>query len=571
MASLTDSIRASSTLKTKSLPDEASINELQATRQAELRKLLNSSANFSTGVTLTAEQVLMLNGLLPDQKDEEDPPPMSRARGKSRVRRHSLISTAAAGFDHAASLKEARLHLGTSDSIDHVLSIFHNHKQSLRSNSFSPLARFKSAAETIIKRNSAARFLAMAGANKSTRLQDSEGFQDDYDEVKSDLSSKLVFKLCSISDESKQAEMKEALKSVNEWGGFDLFGVYDLLGQNRSQTVSAVTMVVLESSRSLLQQLKIKPMTIMRYVDAVCKTYRDDISYHTALHGCDVMQGLHSLLSPRSTTGIPHQPFGSFQASKLTLTNRVIYSSLLAALVHDIGHPGKNNRYLTATSDVLAIKYNDVSVLENMHVFRALELTKLDGCDIFSTFSTASKRETRHLWISMILETDMASHGEALWLHEKNLLNSSPGNSPTEKLESYESNPANNNFSPFDSKNYIDTLALLLHSCDLGNPTKPWKTYRRWTDLVMEEFFEQSSKEQELNMPVTLPLREKCHLPNFQIGFIKYIRPFFIVLNNTPGISFEEQIQNLNDNEKKWEEQKELKLLSSEGEGKVET
>ena len=86
----------------------------------------------------------------------------------------------------------------------------------------------------------------------------------------------------------------------------------------------------------------------------------------------------------------------------------------------------------------------------------------------------------------------------------------------------------------------------------------------------MEEFFEQSSKEQELNMPVTLPLREKCHLPNFQIGFIKYIRPFFIVLNYTPGISFEEQIQNLNDNEKKWEEQKELELLSSEGEGKVD-
>jgi hypothetical protein len=40
---------------------------------------------------------------------------------------------------------------------------------------------------------------------------------------------------------------------------------------------------------------------------------------------------------------------------------------LVAAMGHDIDHPGVNNDYLTKTSDPIAILYNDHSVLENAH------------------------------------------------------------------------------------------------------------------------------------------------------------------------------------------------------------
>ena len=42
-------------------------------------------------------------------------------------------------------------------------------------------------------------------------------------------------------------------------------------------------------------------------------------------------------------------------------------SCLIASLGHDIGHPGLTNRYLIASKHTLALRYNDISILENMH------------------------------------------------------------------------------------------------------------------------------------------------------------------------------------------------------------
>jgi cAMP-specific phosphodiesterase 4 len=35
----------------------------------------------------------------------------------------------------------------------------------------------------------------------------------------------------------------------------------------------------------------------------------------------------------------------------------------------------------------------------------------------------------------------------------------------------------------------------MVHCADLSNPTKPLELYRRWVDLIMEEFFRQGDKE----------------------------------------------------------------------------
>ena len=69
----------------------------------------------------------------------------------------------------------------------------------------------------------------------------------------------------------------------------------------------------------------------------------------------------------------------------------------------------------------------------------------------------------------------------------------------------------------------------------------------------MEEFFNQSALEKELNIPITLPLRETCQLDQFQIGFIRFIRPFFKNLNDIPNVSMELHLLNLKNNEKKWQ------------------
>ena len=42
-------------------------------------------------------------------------------------------------------------------------------------------------------------------------------------------------------------------------------------------------------------------------------------------------------------------------------------SLMVAAIGHDIDHPGLNNAFLRKTQAPLAIRYNDRSVLENHH------------------------------------------------------------------------------------------------------------------------------------------------------------------------------------------------------------
>lgn len=43
---------------------------------------------------------------------------------------------------------------------------------------------------------------------------------------------------------------------------------------------------------------------------------------------------------------------------------------IIASLAHDIGHPAFTNRFLVNTRDDIAVLYNDISVLENMHCSR---------------------------------------------------------------------------------------------------------------------------------------------------------------------------------------------------------
>jgi cAMP-specific phosphodiesterase 4 len=60
-----------------------------------------------------------------------------------------------------------------------------------------------------------------------------------------------------------------------------------------------------------------------------------------------------------------------------------IFSFFFAAIIHDMAHPGTNNGYSINTGDKIAIRYNDKSVLENMHVAEAFKLLQLPQYNIF--------------------------------------------------------------------------------------------------------------------------------------------------------------------------------------------
>ena len=82
----------------------------------------------------------------------------------------------------------------------------------------------------------------------------------------------------------------------------------------------------------------------------------------------------------------------------------------MAAAVHDVDHPGRNNQFLVNTSHELAIMYNDESVLENHHLAVAFKLLKEESCNFLSKVEPAQLKALRRMMIDNVLATDMSKH-----------------------------------------------------------------------------------------------------------------------------------------------------------------
>jgi len=140
-----------------------------------------------------------------------------------------------------------------------------------------------------------------------------------------------------------------------------------------------------------------------------------------------------------------------------------IFSFLLSAVVHDIGHPGRTNAFLMNVMDDVAVIYNDKSVLENFHIASAFKIMRRPGTNIFSQMSLEEFRTVRRFMIECVLATDMSKHGKQMTLAQNKLENMA------------------------DEK--VFTLSFLLHAADIGHACRPWSMTEKWTELISEEFF----------------------------------------------------------------------------------
>jgi hypothetical protein len=98
--------------------------------------------------------------------------------------------------------------------------------------------------------------------------------------------------------------------------------------------------------------------------------------------------------------------------SELSLhtTTLELHAALIAAFSHDVGHPGVTNRFLIATTDRLAYRYNDKSVLENMHSSIVFKTMLEPENDLLIGHEGEEWMEARRIIVEMILDTDMARH-----------------------------------------------------------------------------------------------------------------------------------------------------------------
>jgi hypothetical protein len=168
------------------------------------------------------------------------------------------------------------------------------------------------------------------------------------------------------------------------------------------------------------ETFKIPQDTLCEFLRAMENEYNSENPYHNEIHGADVVQTAHALLQMNKavTTAAPPPPPAETTTTTVTtntpmeeeeenggntngalppppppppplspayestdevvveeellqLTDLERFAYLLAAVVHDVGHPGRNNSFQINRQTVLALEYNDLSVLENMHASKA--------------------------------------------------------------------------------------------------------------------------------------------------------------------------------------------------------
>ncbi|KAF4675904.1 Calcium/calmodulin-dependent 3',5'-cyclic nucleotide phosphodiesterase 1B [Perkinsus olseni] len=203
---------------------------------------------------------------------------------------------------------------------------------------------------------------------------------------------------------------------------------------------------------------------------------------------------------------------------------------LLAAVVHDIGHPGVNNPYLIETAHELALRYNDKSPLENMHCARFFELCGEAEANVLQELSKQQYRDVRRIMIECILHTDNAHHFEMIkalqMLYQLNREIVDEGYDADEEEWSAECVTL---FSTNDVR--MTLLQLFLHAADISNPTKPFKSCKAWANRVLDEFFAQGDLEKAQNIPVQmLNDRNTVSRPHSQIGFLEFlVAPLFLL------------------------------------------
>ena len=312
---------------------------------------------------------------------------------------------------------------------------------------------------------------------------------------------------------------------------FNIFELKEIIGQDN--VLPIMGKVILDSfglySDEIISTEKLDPFLV-----SISNQYYKTTLYHNSMHGADVTQSLCLYFLNSNAEEI---------CQSLVLD---LLGILIAALGHDLGHPGLTNPFHINSSSELAITYNDVSCLENFHASKLFRTIRNPQTDIFEKLTVQDYKTIRKRMIGNILSTDMANHGKIMTLIKSRIaINKAENKTKFELLSGNEKTKFEEQQSLFD---------FLIHAADLAHNTKLFNISLKWVELLSEEFWLQGDKEKSMNLPVSfLCDRDNYNIPNSQVGFIKgFIIPTFDCLVNIfPSLKY--TMDNAKTNLKKWE------------------
>ncbi|CAR22331.1 3',5'-cyclic-nucleotide phosphodiesterase PDE2 [Lachancea thermotolerans CBS 6340] len=174
-------------------------------------------------------------------------------------------------------------------------------------------------------------------------------------------------------------------------------------------------------------------------------SYHQGNKFHNFRHAVDVMQATWQLCCKLQL----HFPK---DASVLLVC--------VAAIGHDLGHPGTNNALMCEENSPVAQLYQKASVLENFHTELFLDLLQDHWPQLLE--------DRRNVISDTILATDMALHSQYI-----DQMDEAPSQQPT-------------------------FLSLIIKAADISNVTRPLEISAKWAVLITCEFNECAALVREL-------------------------------------------------------------------------
>ncbi|PNW86010.1 hypothetical protein CHLRE_03g204689v5 [Chlamydomonas reinhardtii] len=312
-------------------------------------------------------------------------------------------------------------------------------------------------------------------------------------------------------------EVERLLGDADSWA----FDTWRLAEATQGHALSALAFYLMYRE-GLIAKFKIKPAVLARLLRALEAGYPAN-PYHNATHAADVLQTLHVILH-------------GAQLHVHYLDKLGLLAAYFAAIVHDHNHPGLTNDFLISTHDLLAIRYNDKSPLENHHAASCFGLMALQPeLDALSTLSKTERGTFRKQVIEMVIGTDMKQHFAILAhfntvhrLASYSVQTAKPqasgGLEGAARTVSIGGALTTNAPRPIDETERLLTLQVALKVADIGHLGEDLEVHKRWLGVLEEEFFNQGDRERALGIPIS-PLfdRNKQGVSKSQVGFYDFV------------------------------------------------
>ena len=298
--------------------------------------------------------------------------------------------------------------------------------------------------------------------------------------------SKQAIEIMTEIENNQEIQDIITSKQFLEWG-FDIFSI------KHKYPLIIVSYQLIINYHQYHKKLDFSANTFLCWLFRIEQEYiLQNPPYHNSYHASDVLLSLNWCICNSSLI-------------QSNLNDIEKFSLLISAIIHDVGHNGRNNQFHIESCSNLALTYHDISPLENYHLSTAFRCLYHSDSNWMSLFSIHLQKEIKKIMRECVLSTDMKHHQDHI-----------------DKLYKY-IKQENNKFNVINHHR-IFIMCTLLHLCDISNPTKPFDNALKWGINVFTEFFEQGDDEMDIGIPKS-PLcnRENSQIIKGQIGFSKFV------------------------------------------------